>query len=174
MADEFRHHLELRTGAWLRRGLSPLEARRRARIEFGNVEVIREEARVSRGLRVLDALGVSWLDLRLGARMLVKYPGLSLVSVMGMSIGIAIGAGGFGFIHAVVDAPLPLAEGERVVSLQNSMVPEARQSGPGEPCTIFWSGATSSRRCATCRPSARRSVRSRFPVVRPRVCGWRE
>jgi pimeloyl-ACP methyl ester carboxylesterase len=40
---------------------------------------------------VFDRIGFSWLDLKLGARMLAKYPGLSLMSVIGMSIGIAIG-----------------------------------------------------------------------------------
>lgn len=38
MAEEFRHHLELRTEDLIRRGLSPVEAARRARIEFGHIE----------------------------------------------------------------------------------------------------------------------------------------
>src|SRR5690606_39984079 len=81
-----------------------------------------EAARAARGLRLFDRLGVSWLDVKLGVRMLVKYPGLSLVSVAGMAVAIAIGAGGFGIMHALMDAPLPLPEGERVVSLQNTDV----------------------------------------------------
>ena len=37
----------------------------------------------------------SWIDIKLGIRMLVKYPGLSLVAVIGMALAIAIGAGYF-------------------------------------------------------------------------------
>lgn len=128
MREEFRHHIALRTEDLIRRGLPPAEAARRARIEFGHVESHGEAARAARGLRLFDRLGVSWLDVKLGVRMLVKYPGLSLVSVAGMAVAIAIGAGGFGIIHALMDAPLPLDEGERVVSLQNSDV-----TNPGSP-----------------------------------------
>ena len=120
MAEEFRHHLALRTEDLVRRGLSPREAARRAHLEFGHVEAHKERARASRGLGVFDQVGLSWLDVKLGVRMLTKYPGLSLVSVVGMSVAIAIGAGGFGLIHALVDEELPLDEGDRVVTLQNA------------------------------------------------------
>ena len=63
--------------------------------------------------------------------MLGKYPGLSLVSVIGISVAIAIGASGFGFIHALLDASLPLDAGERVVSLQYA---DARN--PGSPARL--------------------------------------
>jgi len=125
MDEEFRHHLELRTQDLVRRGLSPREAARRARIEFGHVETHKESARASRGLRPFDQIGLSWLDVKLGVRMLAKYPGLSLVSVMGMSVAIAIGAGGFGLIHALADAELPLNEGDRVVTLESARVGDA-------------------------------------------------
>ncbi len=38
-------------------------------------------SRVDRG----SALGISWLDVKLGLRMLVKYPGLTLVGGLGMA-----------------------------------------------------------------------------------------
>lgn len=128
MNEEFRHHLELRTEDLIRRGLPPAEAARRARLEFGHVESHKEAARASRGLRLFDRLHVSWLDVKLGTRMLAKYPGLSLVAVVGMSVAIAIGAGFFGFIEMMLDPTLPLDEGDRVVSIQNSDV-----RNPGNP-----------------------------------------
>jgi len=128
MREEFRHHIALRTEDLIRSGLSPAEATRRAHLEFGHIESHSENARAALGLRLFDRLGVSWLDVKLGVRMLVKYPGLSLVSVAGMAVAIAIGAGGFGLIHALLDAPLPLYEGERVVSLQNTDI-----TNPGSP-----------------------------------------
>ena len=65
------------------------------------------------------SLHVSWLDVKLGLRMVAKYPGLSLVSVFGMTVAIAIGAGSFAFIQDMMDATLGLDEGDRIVSIQN-------------------------------------------------------
>lgn len=59
------------------------------------------------------------LDVTLAWRMLVRYPGLSLVSILGISVGIAIAAGTFAVVSAMTDATLPLEDGERVVSLVN-------------------------------------------------------
>ena len=59
------------------------------------------------------------LDFTLAWRMLVRYPGLSLVSILGISVGIAIAAGTFAVVSAMTDATLPLEDGERVVSLVN-------------------------------------------------------
>jgi predicted permease len=61
----------------------------------------------------------SALDVKLGLRMLRKYPGLSLVSVIGMSVAIAIGASAFGAIATIMNPALPLDEGDRVVSIRN-------------------------------------------------------
>lgn len=61
--------------------------------------------------------GLSWIDFKLGARMLVRYPGLTLVSVAGMAVGIAIAAGASAITCNLMDPPLPLEQGERVVSI---------------------------------------------------------
>jgi putative ABC transport system permease protein len=68
---------------------------------------------------------ISWIDVKLGIRMLVKYPGLSLVSVTGMALAIAIGAGYFAAFGAMLDSRLPIDKGERAVVLRNRTV-----SGP--------------------------------------------
>jgi predicted permease len=80
------------------------------------VEQAKEHQRDARSFRWL----AGWpMDLKLGARMLIKYPGLTLVGGLGMAVAIAIGVGAFSLIHTVVYAPLPLPEGDRLVSLQN-------------------------------------------------------
>ena len=38
-------------------------------------------------------ISISWLDAKLGIRLLAKYPGLSIVAVVGMALAILIGAG---------------------------------------------------------------------------------
>ncbi|HEX6040338.1 ABC transporter permease [Longimicrobium sp.] len=63
--------------------------------------------------------GISWIDLRLGLRMLFKNPGITLVGGMAMAVAIAIGAAMFGFSHALLNPRLPLDEGHRIVAVEN-------------------------------------------------------
>ncbi|HSU17576.1 ABC transporter permease [Longimicrobium sp.] len=63
--------------------------------------------------------GISWLDFKLGARMLVKYPALTLVGGLGMAVAIAIGAALFDVIQAYLDPTIPLDQGERIVAIQS-------------------------------------------------------
>jgi predicted permease len=119
MGEEFRLHIELRAQDLLRAGLSPEAALLRARREFGSTERYKEEARASRGLRSIDELRFSWLDFKLGLRMLVRYPGLTIVGGLAMAVAIAMGAAAFEAIKQVVFPTLPFSEGERIVSIQN-------------------------------------------------------
>lgn len=121
MVEEFRHHIALRTEDLMEReGLSREAAYRRARLEFGHVEGHREDARASRGLRWFDEIAFSWLDVKLGLRMLAKYPGLSVVSVVGMAVAIAIGDGGYTLLSVLLERDVPLPDGDRIVSIQNN------------------------------------------------------
>ena len=61
----------------------------------------------------------STLDFTLAWRMLLRYPGLSIVSVFGMTVGITMAAGAFTVIGAMTNAELPLPEGDGVVSVVN-------------------------------------------------------
>src|SRR6185503_15035417 len=72
--EEFRQHIELRAADLVRAGMTPAEAARKARAEFGSTEYHVEKARNARGLKWFDEVRFSWLDLKLGGRMLVKYP----------------------------------------------------------------------------------------------------
>ena len=65
-------------------------------------------------------LAVSWLDVKLGVRMVVKHPALSIVSALGMTIAVAIGASAFGAICAGTASSLPFDEGDRIVTIQNT------------------------------------------------------
>jgi putative ABC transport system permease protein len=71
---------------------------------------------MSRGFRWLDN---SRMDFRLGARMLAKYPGLSLIGGVGQAVGVAIGAGFFAFFYSFFYATLPVEGGDRIVALEN-------------------------------------------------------
>lgn len=117
MAEEFRHHIELRTEHLIREGLPPKEARRRAHLEFGHPESLREDARASRGLRFVDEIRFSSLDVKLGVRMFLKHAGLSFVAVFGMAVAMAIGIISFEILSNVLNRSLPVPEGEQIVSV---------------------------------------------------------
>ncbi len=118
MSEEFRHHLDLRVADLVRRGLSTADAVRRARLEFGSTDYFMDIGREARGLRHADSIRISWLDLKLGFRMLVRYPGLTLVGGLALAFAIAVGAGTFELVHQVLHPTLPLEEGDRIVGIR--------------------------------------------------------
>ena len=99
----------------IRQGLSPAEARRMARVDLGGMTQLRESGREARGL---PWLGTSWLDVKLGARMLRKSWGLTLVAGMAMTVVIGIAVVAFDILGTFGERRLPLDEGERVVAIQ--------------------------------------------------------
>jgi putative ABC transport system permease protein len=117
MDEEFRFHLEMETERLMREtGLEAVEARRRALVAFGGVEKHKEALRDGRGLAWLGGLR---LDLKLGGRMLAKYPGLTIVGGLAMAFAICVGAVVFQMLMLFVSPSLPLPEGDRIVHLRN-------------------------------------------------------
>ena len=113
--DELQSHIDLHTDDNIRAGMTPDEARRQALVRIGSVAGAREAHRDRRGLPGLEALV---FDLKLGGRMLVKYPGLTIVGGFAMAVAIAVGATAFEAISDIVDSPLPFPGGDRVVTLE--------------------------------------------------------
>lgn len=71
----------------------------------------------ARPLRLGRFLGVSPIDLKLGVRMLVKNPGLTLVSTVAIAIAIAIIAGFHTATQFMVRPTLPVPDGDRIVGI---------------------------------------------------------
>jgi putative ABC transport system permease protein len=87
-----------------------------ARRAFGEGEQAKQSRRDARSFW---ALGSWWLDVKLGVRMLIKYPGLALVGGFGIAVAVAIAAGGFSVIYGTfLVSSLPLEEGDRIVSME--------------------------------------------------------
>jgi putative ABC transport system permease protein len=59
-----------------------------------------------------------WLDLKLGGRMLVKYPGLTIVGGLAMAFAIWVGLVIFQVAGLFVHPSLPLPKGDRLVEIQ--------------------------------------------------------
>ena len=61
---------------------------------------------------------LSAMELKLAIRMLLRYPGLSLVGAFGIAVVIAFGAGA-GMFDALLHSTLPFDPGRRVVAIEN-------------------------------------------------------
>ena len=127
LQEEFRLHMELRAADLVRAGMTPADAARKARAEFGSTEDHVEKVRHARGLAWFDELRFSWLDVKLGGRMLVKYPMLTLVGGFSMAFAIWVGAGTFEAVRQLVFPVIPLPESDRIVVLENW---DAAANGP--------------------------------------------
>src|SRR5262245_27898441 len=64
-------------------------------------------------------LGVSTLDFKLGARMLLKYPGLTVIGGLTLAVAIGLGAGWCELTNQLLQPRLPLDEGDRIVRVEN-------------------------------------------------------
>lgn len=111
MDDEMRFHLETRTEDLARSGLSREEARRRAGIEFGCAESYQD--------RVRETRRVNWLedfvqDLRYGVRTLQKSPGLMLIAVLTLALGVGASSWLFSMLRQWVTEAVAFPNPERL------------------------------------------------------------
>src|SRR3954469_4404348 len=119
MQAEFRLHMDLRAEELVRAGLTLEEAARRARLEFGSAPSFTDRGRDARGLRAFDSLRFSVLDLKLGGRMLVKHPALTVIATIAVAYAIAVGTVGFEIARQALWATIPLPDGNAIVALRN-------------------------------------------------------
>src|ERR1700723_2071531 len=82
---ELQFHIDAYARQLIETGISAPEAARRARVEFGRVEVQKEKYRSAIGLQPLHEIGG---DIRYGLRSLYKNPAVSLVAILSLALGI--------------------------------------------------------------------------------------
>jgi putative ABC transport system permease protein len=116
LAREISSHLQLLEDEFVAKGMPRADARLAARRAFGGVEQAKEHQRDVRGFRWLED---SRIDFKLGARMLTKYPGLSLIGGAGLAVGVGIGTAFFAFFYAYAYSTIPGPDGHRIVGLEN-------------------------------------------------------
>jgi MacB-like periplasmic core domain len=103
--DEIQTHLDRLADDYLRRGVSPAEARMAARREFGAVDQIKETYRDQRGLRFVDSL---IQDIRYALRTLCRNPGFTAVAVAILAVGIGVNVTVFTVTNATLFKGFPL------------------------------------------------------------------
>src|SRR5262245_29400000 len=114
LGREINAHLQLLEEKFVAEGMSPEEQRFAAKRSFGNIEQTKERPRDARSFRRLTGWA---MELRLGVRMLVRYPGLTVVGGLAMAFAILVGAGVFEVVKRATDPVLPLPDGKDIVGL---------------------------------------------------------
>ena len=127
LAAELEFHIEGRTRDLVKTGMPPAAAARRARLEFGGLESVKEECREARRGHVILEL---FKDLRYAARVFRKTPTFSAAAIGTL----ALGMGACTFIVTVVDGvllrPLSYPAPGRLVRPLTTNPPLGIKNGP--------------------------------------------
>jgi putative ABC transport system permease protein len=94
--------------------MSESDARRRAALEFGGLEQVKELCRDARGTRWIEDLVQ---DLRYGARVCIKNPSFTMAAVLSLALGVGANTAIFTLLDATMLKPLPVEEPDRLIEL---------------------------------------------------------
>jgi predicted permease len=112
--EELQYHVEQKTQQKIAAGMTPQEARRAARLQMGGLEKRKEECR--------DARQVNWLqdllqDIQYGLRILRKSPGVTVVVVIAIALGVGANTAIFSVVNGFLLRPLPVPSPEQIMVL---------------------------------------------------------
>ncbi len=129
---ELRDHVDRLAARYRADGLSTEAAGRRARLEFGGIEQVKDACRDERAGGVLDATAQ---DLRVGIRVLRRQPGFTLAIVATLGLGLGASAAIFTIVNAILLRPLPYADPEGLVQVVETIPAEESPTGAAERTT---------------------------------------
>src|SRR5487761_2335896 len=114
VADEGEQYFEEAKAVWRSRGLTAEEARRAARLEAGNMAVVKERMN-SYGWE--NAARAFLNDLRFAGHQLRKHPAFTATATLTLALGIGANAAIFTVVQSILLAPLPYEDADRLAVL---------------------------------------------------------
>lgn len=116
--EELRAHLEMAAEDGVRAGLTEEEARRTARLRFGNPVAMREQ---TAGADTTLALDEVWRDLRHTVRQLRRSPAFTATAVVTLALGIGATTAIFTLVQQVMLRSLPVARPDQLWRIGDSV-----------------------------------------------------
>jgi len=111
---EMRAHIEMRTADNIAAGMEPDEARRDARLRFGNPVSTRERVAAADMTLGLEDLG---RDIRYALRQLRRSPGFALTAIVTLALGIGASTAIFSAVYPILFEPLPYPHASRILTV---------------------------------------------------------
>lgn len=133
--EELRFHLERQVEKYVQGGLRREEAQRRARMEFGGYEQVKEEYRDARGVSLIETLT---RDVRYALRALRGNPGFSAVAILTLAVGIGANTAIFSVIDSVLFRPLPYADPDKLVMVWENLPGRNPHNTVSPPDFLDW------------------------------------
>ena len=145
--SELRFHIEELTKANIAAGLTPDEARRRAILEFGGKEQIKEELRAVHRVAVIET---ALANLGFAIRFARKSPLFSLTVILTLALGIGANSAVFSALDAIVLRPLAFPASDELMRLDQYNPKAPDQGGLVAPVRLAdWSRLNSTFRAIT-------------------------
>src|SRR6202167_4187824 len=116
LEEEIRLHLELREQEQVRAGLAPRDAHYAALRRFGNETLLHEESYMVWGWEWLESFVQ---DATYGSRAMLRSPGLTVVALLSLALGIGANPAIFSFLDAVMLRSLPVKDPAQLILLGN-------------------------------------------------------
>jgi putative ABC transport system permease protein len=112
---ELRFHFDQQVEKYVKSGLTREEAIRRARLDFGGHEQLKEEIRDARGVNLIETL---FQDIRYGLRILGRTPVISGIAILSLALGIGANTAIFSLIDTVMLRMLPVQKPEELLQVR--------------------------------------------------------
>ena len=116
LQEEMAFHREQTAKEFEAAGIPPEAARYAAMRQFGNTTLLQERSREVVQFRAETVVQ----DLRFALRQLRRSPGLALTAILVLALGIGASTAIFAFVDAVLIRPLPYADPNRLVDVDES------------------------------------------------------